>query len=271
MSTPNAHAEILPRLSGTGRGERLFDQVVEMLAMGIVTERYPPGSVLPNEAALDVAVSVSRSAYREALKFLTSKGLIEAKPKFGTRVRPRSDWNLLDPDILRWSLQAGPSASFARDLFELRRAIEPEGARLAAMRRSEGDIERIEDAMARMERHAPMSTPSILADLDFHERILDASGNHALGCLKNVIAATILWSQNVKQAIGTAEFIASLKDHRRILDAIRLRDGDLAAARMTLLVADALESTTAAIEAGRRGAAPGTAEPQPRKARARSA
>ena len=85
-------------------------------------------------------VTVSRTAYREALKFLTSKGLIEAKPKTGTRVRPRGEWNLLDPDILRWSLQAGPSLDFARDLFELRRTIEPEATRLAALRHSDEDL-----------------------------------------------------------------------------------------------------------------------------------
>lgn len=246
-----AHAEFeMFALIGKPRAgtDRLFDQVVEMLALGIMSGRYAAGDILPNEAALAKDVSVSRSAYREAVKFLTSKGLIEARPKTGTRVRPRLDWNLLDPDILRWSLQAGPSVEFARDLFELRRIVEPEATRLAALRRTDADLAHIEDALVRMETNPPQSAPSIRADLDFHEHVFEATGNRALACLKNVVAPTILWSQEVKQAIGPDEFILSLKDHRRIFEALRAGDGEQAAAQATLLITDALNSTTLAIE-----------------------
>jgi GntR family transcriptional regulator, galactonate operon transcriptional repressor len=233
-------------------GDRLFDHVVETLALGIVGGRFPSGEVLPNEETLADDITVSRSSYREALKFLTSKGLIEAKPKTGTRVRPRADWNLLDPDILRWSLEAGPSVEFARDLFELRRIVEPEATRLAALRRSSADVVRIEDALVRMETRTPLGAASIRGDLDFHERVFEASGNRALACLKNVVAPTILWSQEVKRVIGPEEFTSSLKDHRRIFDAIVAGDGEQAAAQATLLITDALNSTTAAIKRAKR-------------------
>jgi GntR family transcriptional regulator, galactonate operon transcriptional repressor len=251
MSTIPSHAQVIQMMGQTKPGaERLFDQVVEKIALGIITGRFPAGEVLPNESDLADELTVSRSAYREALKFLTSKGLIEAKPKTGTRVRPREDWNLLDPDILRWTLLAGPSIEFARDLFELRRTIEPEATRLAALRRTDADLRSIEDALVRMEQMKPLSTASITADLQFHERIFIASGNRALACLKSVVGPTILWSQDVKRVIGPQEFLASLADHRRIYEAIAARDSTLAAAQSVLLITGALNSTTTAIELG---------------------
>jgi GntR family transcriptional regulator, galactonate operon transcriptional repressor len=250
MSTVPSHADVIQLMGHAAKpgAERLFDQVVEKLAFGILTGRYPVGDVLPNEVALANELTVSRSAYREALKFLSSKGLIEAKPRTGTRVRPPVDWNMLDPDILRWSLHVGPSIAFARDLFELRRTIEPEATRLAAIRRSDEDVDSIEDALLRMERLTPLSAGSISADLEFHERIFVASGNRALACLKSVVGPTILWSQNVKRVIGTEEFLASLADHRRIFEAIVARDGELAAAQSVMLITGALNTTTVAIE-----------------------
>lgn len=248
MSTSATHAQVIQLMGPSRRGERLFDQVVEKLALGIMTGRYPAGDVLPNESTLADELTVSRTAFREALKFLTAKGLIDARPKTGTRVRPRADWNLLDPDILRWTLLAGPSLDFARDLFELRRTIEPDATRLAALRRTDADLRGIEEALLRMERLKPLSTGSITADLHFHERIFVASGNRALACLKSVVGPTILWSQNVKKVIGTQEFLASLADHRRIYEAIAAQDGEVASAQAVLLITDALNSTTAAIE-----------------------
>jgi GntR family transcriptional regulator, galactonate operon transcriptional repressor len=250
MSTLPSHTDVIQLMAGQAKpgSERLFDQVVEKLAFGILTGRYPVGEVLPNETALSSELTVSRSAYREALKFLSSKGLIEAKQRTGTRVRPPVDWNLLDPDILRWSLHVGPSIDFARDLFELRRTIEPEATRLAALRRSDEDLASIEDALLQMEQLKPLSAGSISADLLFHERIFIASGNRALACLRSVVGPTILWSQNVKRVIGTKEFIDSLADHRRIFEAIAARDGELASAQSVLLITDALNTTTVAIE-----------------------
>jgi GntR family transcriptional regulator, galactonate operon transcriptional repressor len=227
--------------------DRRFDQVVDKLAIGIITGRYPSGEILPNESTLTRDLPISRTAYREAIKYLTAKGLIEAKPKSGTRVRPRGDWNLLDPDILRWSLQSGATIEFARDLFELRRTVEPEATRLAALRRTDGHLVLIEAALRRMETEPPMTPKSVAADLDFHERIFDASGNRALACLKSVVSTTILWSQGVKRLIGTKEFTASLADHRRIYEAIVDRDGELASAQSVLMITAALNATELAM------------------------
>jgi DNA-binding FadR family transcriptional regulator len=228
--------------------DRLFNQIVDTIAIGIVSGRFAAGALLPNEDVLGGAITVSRTAHREAIKFLSAKGLIEAKRKSGTRVRPRTDWNLLDPDILRWSLVGGATREFVRDLFELRRTIEPDAVRFAAARRTDTQLQKIEDALIRMETRKAMSSEAIAADIQFHEHIFEASGNQALSCLKGVVATTILWSQNLKRQIGVAEFKRSLRDHRRIYEAIAARDGELAAAHAVLLVADALSSTVDAMQ-----------------------
>jgi GntR family transcriptional regulator, galactonate operon transcriptional repressor len=220
--------------------ERLTDQVAGKIALGIVSGKYATGEQLPNETAFG---DVSRTAYREAIRFLAAKGLIEAKPKSGTRVRRQSDWNLLDPDILRWSLEGGVTIAFARDLFELRRCIEPGVARLAAERRSAADLTAMQDALSRMETLEPLSPSSIASDIAFHERMFDATGNRAFACLRSVVASTILWSLHLKRAVDNGAFVRSIADHRRIYDAIVARDAELAAAHTLTLVTSALTET----------------------------
>lgn len=68
---------------------------------------------------------MSRNAYREAIQVLTAKGLIESRPKAGTRVLPRNRWNLLDPEALAWAFTGKPDVQFVRKLYELRSIVEP--------------------------------------------------------------------------------------------------------------------------------------------------
>ncbi|MCO5090764.1 GntR family transcriptional regulator [Bosea sp. (in: a-proteobacteria)] len=154
--------------------DRLFGQVAQKLAVAIITGRVRAGEVLPNEEALRSEISVSRTAYHEAVKILTAKGLVEARPKSGTRAAPRERWNLLDPDVLSWHFEADPNEKFIRDLFELRRFVEPSAARLAAQRRTAADIARIEAAYRGMVAGRPYAEATIRADLAFHEAIFAA-------------------------------------------------------------------------------------------------
>jgi GntR family galactonate operon transcriptional repressor len=228
--------------------DRLFGQVAQKLAVAIITGQVKAGELLPNADDLRSEISVSRTAYREAVKVLTAKGLVEARPKSGTRAAPRSSWNLLDPDVLSWHFEADPNEKFIRDLFELRRLVEPSAARLAAQRRSAGDIAAIEAAYKGMQGSAPYDDATIRADLAFHEAVLTASQNAPLQCLGSAVAATIQWSLLLKSQDHDI-FIASLDDHEHILSAIVERDGDLAAARMSGLVIDSLNTTLAALAA----------------------
>lgn len=226
--------------------DRLFGQVAQKLAVAIITGAIKAGELLPNEDALRSDISVSRTAYREAVKVLTAKGLVEARPKSGTRAAPRDSWNLLDPDVLAWHFEADPNEKFIRDLFELRRFVEPSAARLAAQRRTTADIAGIEAAYRGMVENPPYADATIRADLAFHDAIFAAAQNSTLQCLASAVTATVQWSLLLKSNDRDA-FIASLDDHEHILMAIIERDGDLAAARMAGLVIDSLNTTLAAL------------------------
>ncbi|WP_454655514.1 FadR/GntR family transcriptional regulator [Bosea beijingensis] len=226
--------------------DRLFGQVAQKLAVAVITGRVRAGEVLPNEDDLRSEISVSRTAYREAVKILTAKGLVEARPKSGTRAAPRERWNLLDPDVLSWHFEADPNEKFIRDLFELRRFVEPSAARLAAQRRTSTDIARIEAAYRGMADGAPYAENTIRADLAFHEAIFSACQNAALQCLSSAVIATLQWSLLLKTG-DEAAYVESLPDHEHVLLAIIDRDGDLASARMAGLVIDSLNTTLASL------------------------
>jgi GntR family galactonate operon transcriptional repressor len=227
--------------------DRLFGQVAQKLAVAIITGAVKAGELLPNEEDLRSDISVSRTAYREAVKVLTAKGLVEARPKSGTRAAPRDSWNLLDPDVLSWHFEADPNEKFIRDLFELRRFAEPAAAMLAAQRRTPADIARIEAAYRAMGANQPYTDAAIRADLAFHEAVFIASHNATLLCLASAVAATVQWSLLLKSIEDRNFFVASLVDHERVLDAIIQRDGDLASTRMAALVIDSLNATLAVL------------------------
>jgi DNA-binding FadR family transcriptional regulator len=224
---------------------RLFGQVAERLGVAIISGEFRAGELLPNEERLRSEISVSRTAYREAVKILTAKGLVEARPRSGTRVAPRSGWNLIDPDVLAWHLAADPNEVFIRDLFELRRFVEPGAARLAALRRTAGDLARIDEALQGLITEKPYSEANIRADVRFHESIFAAAHNRSLDCLANVVISTIQWSMLLQNRKSERDFDVALSDHRRVRDAIALQDADQAEAVMTTLVLDALRDTLA--------------------------
>src|SRR5207237_9005935 len=98
---------------------------------------------LPTEAMAAAPLGVSRAAYREAVQTLIAKGLVESRPKAGTRVLPRERWNLLDPDVLAWAFAREPDLRLIDSLFELRGIIEPAAAELAAERRTRDALQQV--------------------------------------------------------------------------------------------------------------------------------
>ena len=171
------------RLDRRDRAAQRFERNIHTALAGrlgreIVGGVYPPGSLLPNAADMCARFSVSRTALREAYSVLAAKAMIVARPKIGTRVRAKADWNMLDPEVLSWHLQTTPTESFVAELFVLRQMVEPQAAALAATARSHTTIERIAEAYRRMEQFKDGAGDLIGADLDFHMGILDATGNH---------------------------------------------------------------------------------------------
>lgn len=223
--------------------DSLFAQVTERIALAIISGDVAPGALIPNEAGVGGDAPVSRGVYREAVKYLSSKGLIEAKPKSGTRAAAASHWNLLDPEVLRWSLHAGANEKFINDLYELRSFIEPNAARLAAMRRSPAQALALRAAYERMAAAEPYSEDNVAGDLAFHETLIDSCGNHALMCLKSVVMTTLKWAMSIQIGKSSLDYASALGDHLRVCEAVERQDGVRAQAVMSVLVHDALLDT----------------------------
>ena len=215
----------------------LHGQVVRALGQRIVGGDLHPGDVLPREETLAGQMSVSRTALREAMKVLSSKGLLEARPKVGTRVRDKRFWNQLDADVLAWRCAAMPTDDFAQKLVEMREIIEPAAAAAAARRRSEAQLDALQEAYRTMES-APDVEAWAAADLGFHEAILQATNNELLASLFSVVE-TALGTYFVLSARSAEDhFKYSLPHHLKVLEAIRRRQPELARKAMQRTIAD---------------------------------
>ncbi len=203
----------------------------EALGRRIVTGDLAPGTTLPNLDQLADQFSMSRLSMREAIKMLAGKGLVSSAPRRGTVVRPRNEWSRLDPDVLIWQIGAIPNAAFVRNLFELRRMIEPEAAALSAARASGAALADIEAAFAQMEAAESRAPESIKGDVAFHQAILRGTGNEFIAALAPAIETSLMLAFTVQRDAwpDPENFLPS---HRLILEAIKRGDG--AAARATV-------------------------------------
>lgn len=230
------------RLAESPAAKRIHGSIAHDLGVAIVTGQYRPGQILSGEIEFAEQLKVSRSAYREAVRMLAAKGLVESRPKTGTRVNDRSRWHLLDPDVLAWSFEGEPSEEFIRDLFELRMIVEPAAAELAARRRNGSDLAGMGHALEEMARHGLGSMAGQAADQLFHNSILQATRNAPLISLSSSIEAAVGWTTIFKQRKRKLPR-DPLPDHRALYNAIA--DGDPEAARttMTELLRLALQDT----------------------------
>ncbi len=218
----------------------MHSYLANKLGQEIVGGVYPPGSLLPNELDMRARFSVSRTTLREAYSVLTAKSLIVARPKVGTRVRPKADWNMLDPEVLAWHLQTVPTEEFVADLYVLRQMIEPQAAALAASGRARATIDRIAAAYADMERFKDGDGDLIAADLQFHLAILEASGNLFIGALGSLIHVALVTTFKLSWEGAARMRDDRLHQHRAVFEAIRDGLPDLAHKRMADLLSDSI-------------------------------
>ena len=217
-------------LGTRGRLQRrsLHRQAVEALGQRIVSGDISVGSALPTEPELGEELEVSRTVVREAVKVLASKGLVTTRPRTGTRVRPRADWDVLAHDVLGWIVQAGPDRPFFEDLFEVRTIIEPRAAALAAERRTEREATRLAGLLERMEEAGDDPRRHIEADLPLHSAILEASHNELLVRLSSTLGVALRAGRDVTTRV-TAGMAVSIPLHAQVVQAII--DGDPGRAR----------------------------------------
>lgn len=209
-------------------------QVARGIAQRILAGRYPPGTTIPIESVLGGEFGVSRSVLREAVKLLAAKGLLDTRPKRGTRVRAEGEWSHLDPDLLAWRAELGVGADFARHLAEVRRLFESEAAALAAGRGTPAQREAVLAALAAMEAAADLEA-QVAADLAFHRAILEATGNPLLLSLGGAVWGALAQSF----AVGGRDrgnWLATLPRHRRVAEAIAAGEPEAARAAMLEII-----------------------------------
>lgn len=229
-------------------GYNLTYAIVEELGRAIVTGVYHEGNPFPIEAALCEQFNASRTVLREAIKMLTAKGLLSARPRQGTILEPESRWNLLDPEVLRWLLERKFSLPLLAEFTEIRLAIEPMAARLAARQATPEGIAGIRRALERMQDAEQGTGDPLASDIDFHVAILRASGNRFYSQFDEFIATALGISIRLTNRFkGVA--MGNIRDHRKILTAIEAGDADRAEAATKVLLQEVvrlIQSETAA-------------------------
>jgi len=240
-------ASLKPPITYPRRG--LHGEVVHRIALQIVSGELQPGDVL-SEDDLTSDLAISRTVVREAVRVLSAKGLVEARPRTGTRVKPRSAWNIADPDVMHWRLETGPDSKLFEEMSEVRRGIEPVAAGLAASRATAEEIEAIADAFAGMEAGAGEQAAYLAADLRFHDGILAACHNELMWHLGGILRAVLQTTFEVTTAPPRSRRRA-LPLHEAILLGIRARDPEAAEEATKALIADTAADLRRAAKRGR--------------------
>lgn len=212
------------------------DRVVEQLGRAIVSGEYPPETMIPLDPDISEMFDVSRTVVREAKKTLIAKGLIQSKAKVGTHVRAVSEWNMFDPDVLRWHAALKNARPFLEELFEIRLIFEPAAAGKAAKRATDAEcaaLARLCDDLATGKDRAAVA----VADLEFHKMILKLSGNRFLQSLGDLVQAALyslfIAEANERNDQETHDFV---ERHRAIVTAITAGDADGAQSAMQAVI-----------------------------------
>ncbi|MFF9869078.1 FadR/GntR family transcriptional regulator [Streptomyces sp. NPDC013953] len=224
------------RRAAGSRGRGLHGQLVQQLGQMIVSgDLGADRPLVPEE--IGQRFEVSRTVVRESLRVLEAKGLVSARPNVGTRVRPVSDWNLLDPDIIEWRAFGPQREDQRRELSELRWTIEPLAARLAAGHGREDMQQRLGD-MVEIMGHAFAQGDAITfsrADAEFHSLLIQVAGNRMLEHLSGIVSAALQVSGSPAISCDRPSE-PCLAHHARIVDALAAGDGHAAESAMRQLL-----------------------------------
>ena len=233
----------MTKMETIGSGRNLTYALLDSVGKAIVVGAYD-AHPFPTEADLAKQYEVSRSVTREAVKMLTAKGLLVARPRKGTSVQPPRAWNLFDPDVLRWMLERKFSLDLLRQFTELRIAIEPMAAALAAVAADAVGIAAIAAGYQRMVAAEAGDDDPLEADIAFHIAVLEASANPFYAQFRDVVQTALRTSIRFTNRFKGRT--ASLPQHRAVLTAIEARDADAARAAMSALIEDVMALIAAA-------------------------
>jgi DNA-binding FadR family transcriptional regulator len=210
---------------------RLHRDMMSVLTAEIVSGTRAAGEMLPREADLAEQFDVSRGVARECIRAMEERGLISVKHGKGATVNEADTWDMLDSDVLAAMLDTQQGSEILSEYLECRRILEVEAAALAAQRASKVRLERLHSALADMEE--TVSGPNTRAsedrfheaDLAFHQELIGATGNRALGSLVETIHAALLAA---RYPLARPQYRAerAIPEHRRIYAAVAAHDRD---------------------------------------------
>lgn len=222
--------------------------IVQSLGKDIALGKHPPGQPLKAEAELCEEFDASRTVLREAVKMLTAKGMLDARPRRGTIVLPESQWNLSDPEILNWMLDRKGSLPIISEFADMRLAIEPAAVSLAAKNLNTETKDVLLKALDRMKAADRGEDDHLDADIAFHVGILRASDNRFFWNMRHTIEVALKFSIRITNRTKGVER-ASVNDHQRILDFILAGDSEGAENEMRTLLLEARMLLNDALEA----------------------
>lgn len=237
MSEPGS---LIRTLSGRPSARNYHSYVTSEVGVGIASGRFAVGSILPNDSEMIDAYGVSRTVLREALKTLEAKGLVEARAKVGTRVLPKSRWNLFDRQVLSWILEAGPDAAFLASFHDIREPLEMQAAELAARHRSAEHMRMLHYWQAQRRATATMPEPHALAEFELHRTLCEASHNPFLRAATGIVEFGVAQSTSLRSAAGVQN-LAAEKDapYHALVEAVEAgQPGPAIAAMRSVLAVD---------------------------------
>lgn len=217
----------------------LHANLLTALGHRIVSGALLPGDVITLEG-VSADHGVSRSVAREAIRVLESMGLVASRRRVGITIRPSDNWNVFDPRVIRWRLDAGDRAAQLLSLSELRRGFEPAAAALAARRADPHQCRIMAAAVSDMVVHGRSGDLDayLLADKVFHRSLLEASGNEMFRALNDVVAE-VLEGRTHHGMMPERPNPTAIELHDEVARAIRLGDPDMAERSMRAIIDEA--------------------------------
>ncbi|MEU5941460.1 FadR/GntR family transcriptional regulator [Micromonospora sp. NPDC047548] len=219
----------------------LHARVLDHLGTAICGGELTAGSVLNIDDLVD-RYAVSRSVVREVLRVLAAMGLIETRRRVGVMIRAANDWNVFDPQVIRWRLASAGQMAQMRSITELRTAVEPHAAWLAARRVNHDEASDLVGLAAKMWAAGKAGDEArfLSLDIEFHRQVLLASGNEMFVKLQELVAE-VLTGRHHYHLMPHHPDEQALQLHADVAQAIQRRDGEGARHAMVQIMEQAFE------------------------------